>query len=467
LKLLDDSKAEDETEEIFPCFKKVKKVYWLDQEKFEMIAEYLSFTGSHVKKVIIYHVIVDPKIFQNFQNLLNSLPNLEALELDHVQIRASEEAIKWALKSRKIKRIKMIDCSAEIESLLESLEECVIEEAELGYSSPEKIEKFLKSQEKNLKKLTIKTNFNMPNILNDLRLEYLDINSNFRDNDSLEFLRHQVDLKILKLKLTFCEFFNQDLSMICELKQLETLELFGRAMENSGLNKLYQLQKLKRLAVGEAISRNILEHLKFGIFEVLEELYARFDVTFVESIQEMKRITPNLKTIEIKYAASNTINALLETLENLENVIVCRCIWENTSKKVLPKIKHLEVDNRFGSEFTADHLAHQFPNLEFLKIEQINFEVTEPYFVKLLSGLKRLKTLQMDIQSDSKLESEFILPCFKEYGKHLETVHVRAVENRNPLQERSGVIGFTIEKQPNEDICFDDMDDYSDSASDY
>jgi hypothetical protein len=376
--------------------------------------------------------------------------------LDEVQITASEGSIKWALKSRKIKRIKMNECPGEIESLLGSLEECVIEEAELGYSlptKPEVVEKFLKSQEKNLKKLTIQTDLNVPNNLKDLRLEYLDINSDFEGNISLEFLRHQTNLKILKLILDFAEFSNQDLGMICEFKQLETLKLYGDAMQNSGLNKLYQLQKLKRLAVDSRISQNILDHLKFGVFNDLEELDAAFIGASVESILEMRRITPNLKKISIRREPSDTINALLETLENLENVIIWRCFWENTSEKVLPKIKHLEVDNRFGSKFSAAQLAHQFPNLEFLKFEQSSFEVTESFFVTLLSGLKRLKTLQMGIQSDSKLETDFILPCFEKYGKHLETVRV-SIENRNLLQGHIRVVGFRIEKEPDEEFRF-------------
>jgi hypothetical protein len=318
------------TEGILICSIELKKVYWLDQKKFEMIEEFIKFTGSHVKKVLIgIEVEADPIIFQK---LLNLLPNLEALELEFLIVRSSSESTKWALKSRKIKRIKMNFCSAEIESLLGSLEKCVIEDAELGNSSPEPevLGKFLKSQKKNLKKLTIQTDLNVPNNLKDLRLEYLDINSNFRDNDSLEFLRHQTNVKILKLELSFCEFYisNQDLGMICELKQLETLELRGDPVENNVLNKLYQLQKLKRLEIGWYVSRNILDQLKFGIFNDLQELDARFDGASVESIQEMKRITPNMKTIEIEYAASDTINALLETLENLERIKVK--IWHGS-----------------------------------------------------------------------------------------------------------------------------------------
>jgi hypothetical protein len=120
----------------------------------------------------------------------------------------------------------------------------------------------------------------------------------------------------------------------------------------------------------------------------------------------------------------------------------------------------LNVDPTAGSEFTAAQLAQNFPNLEFLKMN-LSFQLTESSFIELLSGLKRLKTLQMSIQSDSKLESEFILQCFEKFGKHLETVHVKAVEDRDPLHPY-GVIGFRIDKEPNEDFRFDQIFDEMD-----
>jgi hypothetical protein len=380
---------------------------------------------------------------------------------------ASEESTKLALKSRKIKQIKMNDCLENVESLLGSLEECAIEEAELGYRSktgPEVIDNFLKSQEKNLKKLTIKTDLNMPNNLKDLRLEYLEIH-NYRDGIFLEFLRHQTDLK--NLKLCSARFSNQDLSMICELKQLEALELHGRAVENSGLNKIYQLRKLKKLAVNPNVSINILDQLKFGVLENLEKLDAWFEDTSVESIQEMKRITPNLKKLVIQHAPSDAINALLETLKSLESLKICCEKWEIWSGKVHPNITHLEIDV-FGSKFTAAQFTQQFPNLEFLKIEPSScFEPTEAFFITLLSGLKWLKTLEMDLLSDTKFNSDFVLPCFEKYGNHLDTVHVVALDDRNPLQSLYGAIGFRIDKEPNKDFffeqIFDELDYYLDS----
>ncbi len=110
-----------------------KLEFFETEEETEMLKEFIKFTGPQIKKFFIKHMKVDQKFFQ----LLNFLPNLEALELDHVEINyPSEGPIKWALKSSKIKRILINYCPAEnFESLLEFLEKCVIEEAVLGYPS--------------------------------------------------------------------------------------------------------------------------------------------------------------------------------------------------------------------------------------------------------------------------------------------------------------------------------------------
>jgi hypothetical protein len=73
-----------------------------------------------------------------------------------------EEALKWDHKLTKIKCIKFIRCSNLIESLLESFGNCVISEAKFKYrnvylnsTSSVNFQKFLKIQQKNLRKLII------------------------------------------------------------------------------------------------------------------------------------------------------------------------------------------------------------------------------------------------------------------------------------------------------------------------
>ncbi len=104
---------------------------------------------------------------------------------------------------------------------------------------------------------------------------------------SLEFLKQQTDLK--HLRLDRLSFSNEDFQMICELKNLEMLELDGWAFcGSSNLGNLYKLKKLKSLKAGsQYFSRIILNRLKFGVFNNLEELDANFYDASVESSREL------------------------------------------------------------------------------------------------------------------------------------------------------------------------------------
>jgi hypothetical protein len=132
----------------------------------------------------------------------------------------------------------------------------------------------------------------------------------------------------------------------------------------------------------------------------------------------------------------------LEALENLENVKIVGADLDLT-EKAYPKIKHL--DARFNDNFSSEQFLKQFPNLEFLKFDRSRFELTESFFITLLSGLKRLKTLEMEIWSDPELDPKSILQCFEKYGKHLEEAKIR-------FMHRS----LTIKKIPGSSFFIDD-----------
>jgi hypothetical protein len=249
----------------------------LEQEKFQVLEKFIGFTGPYIKKLIIGLIEVDPLIFQK---LLNWLPNLEVLDLEMVENRSLEKTIKWDVKSTKIKRIKMIKCIGP-DNMLASLEKCAIRELELElkYWSDAKQEvllKFLKAQEKNLKKLIVGScDLSILIDFKDLRLEHLDYGYRYgANNPSLEFLKCQEDLKFLRLFMA--NYSIENFNLVFGLTNLEVLELWGPLRDRSVfiLNKLYKLGKLKSLRVDQYVSRNILDHLKFGVFNELRELDA-------------------------------------------------------------------------------------------------------------------------------------------------------------------------------------------------
>jgi hypothetical protein len=237
--------------------------------------------------------------------------------------------------------------------------------------------------------------------------------------------------------------------MISELKHLETLNLDIRTSDQSDWNN-HKLQKLKKLIVS---SNTILQHLLSGVFTDLEELELYFHVNpSVESIQQMKRITPNLKKIAIHEVSSDTINALLETLENLEVLKIQGLRWE-MSERVHPKIKYLDVNCTFEFTLRADQFGKIFPNLEYLKVHCCRIDVIEPYIIKLLSGLEQLKTLQMHIWSDSDLNADSILHCFQNYGGKLEDANIFCKFHKWDIQ-----LWFAIEKKSGGSFCINKTD---------
>jgi hypothetical protein len=369
------------------------------QKKFGIIEEYIRFTGCHVKKLHIYNNKVNPEILQK---LLNLLPNLEFLELFCNDFKT---AIQWDLKNMKIEKVMFSKCAG-YDGLIRALEQCKIKEVDFGYLNQtdfEVIKKFLATQEQSLEKLSVRTNWRF----------LVDLKDVLKQLEKLKFLG-------LVVFPQTGEVFN----LVWELTNLEILELSGDRERNSALNNLHKLQKLKRLQVTKDVSPNILEHLQFGVFNNLEELDCSLAGASVESVQEMGQITPNLKRIVIRPASvSAIVNKLLDTLEHLEAMK----LWDvtfNIGEKSYPKIKYLDVSWYFKIKFSADEFSKLFPNLEFLRINYIRFEVKESFFVELLSGLKRLKTFYMYVGNEDGSVTNSALQCFQQYGKHLEDAYV-------------------------------------------
>ncbi len=161
--------------------------------------------------------------------------------------------------------------------------------------------------------------FNFLANLKDLRLEYFE-HLGYQSGDiKLNFLKQLTNLKFLRLRLW--KGIDEVCDMIWELKNLECLELDSCQLRlGENLNNLHKLEKLKKLKASRVVCSNILDHMKFGVFQNLEELDAYFEGASVASIREMKRIAPNLKKIKIHSAPPGVINVLKKTLQNLEVV---------------------------------------------------------------------------------------------------------------------------------------------------
>jgi hypothetical protein len=399
--------------------------YLTSPEKFELLEESISFTRSDIKQLKISYLKVAPSIIQS---LLNLLPNLESVELKGVSV--GEQTVKLDHKSRKIERILIKECIGAA-CLHESLERCTNKELEFDYwseSESEFVRKFLKVQEKNLKKIVGEMSLDLLVDLKNLRLEHFEYYG--RSSGLLELLQKQVDLRFLRLSVG--ESHDRILNVICELKSLECLELSSyREMDSRNLNNLHQLKILRRLKVDQYVSRNILDHMKFGVFEDLEELDAYFQDASVDSLLDVKKFAPNLKKIQISLASSDTINSLLENLENLESVKINGSVaWDLPPNKVYPKLKHLHIAHLFARRISAERLTEMFPNLEYFRVFRFldKFESAQSLHT-LLKGMKRLKKLRLDDVHEQGFNSnilapEFVLQCVRDGGKKLKEIEV-------------------------------------------
>jgi hypothetical protein len=237
------------------------------------------------------------------------------------------------------------------------------------------------------------------------------------------------------------------------LKKLENLEL--SCSDTGGLDQLHKLEKLKKLTVSH-VPLNILDHMKFGVFQNLEELDSRFDLMpSRESIREMNWIAPKLKKLVIRSRSSDTINAVLDNLVNPESVKIPWEPWQSwVPDSVHPKIKHLDIATMDCSIPMVEKFTQKFPNLQSLHVEKCSFQVTRSFFVTLLSGLKQLKTLYLRIHSEKEFHANFILSCFKNHGNHLEEVDVSGFITTSRRGSEESFPKFDLKKEPGDGFSF-------------
>ncbi len=258
------------------------------------------------------------------------------------------------------------------------------------------------------------------NELPDLRLEHLDLsipNSMFPTIFPVQFFKRQVvAMKFLRLNFGGIRWGISDelLNAIWELKNLQTLELVATMRVSSlnidNLNNIHRLENLRRLKVSAVISRNILDHLRFGVFEHLEELEASFDsrqLISLGSAGEINRITPNLRKILIECASFETVKQLLGKLEHLETVEI-NDVWDfstkNPNHQKIPRLEN-ELQNR---------RLEPSPPCDF----------TVSMLLALLCEWRQLKRLYLNFTKELKFDSGFIAECFLDYQVKWEEMRI-------------------------------------------
>jgi hypothetical protein len=240
------------------------------------------------------------------------------------------------------------------------------------------IKDLLENHEKSLKKLTISCDFaKMLVDLKDLRLEELELlGSNGADKVPLDLLKQSSDLK--SLKLIKCYTSDEIFKKALEIESLECLEVERKNEKYfQGLYEGFTIDRnglepelvLKRLGVYVGVSRILLCLFQFDVLHYLEELevYLMDGDVSLKFVKELNGLVPNLKKIVIHYSLSENINALLDTMKNLESITIINSQWI-FNEKVYPKIKHIDTRNVFTRIAIGHLFVNRFPNLETLHI---------------------------------------------------------------------------------------------------
>ncbi len=229
------------------------------------------------------------------------------------------------------------------------------------------LREFLTVHQKHLKKLQLNDSVDLLSGLMELQLEELRL---YDAEYSLAFLKQYQGLKSFSV---FESHVTTD--TIWELGSLEKLQLHDCWYDDADeLNKISKLKNLKKLGLTTVPAEDVLVRMQLGHFEQLEELEVDLRSSSLESIVMLKRIAPNLNKLTIYSGASELINKMLETHENLESVVIYASSWNLSENEefVCSNVKSIvceECEERFVLDGdTVKQLPIKFPNVEVLEV---------------------------------------------------------------------------------------------------
>jgi hypothetical protein len=287
---------------------------------------------------------------------------------------------------------------------------------------------------------------------------------------SVDLLSDLEDLKLEKLVIWYCQFSMAPIldqqkglkslmiyeprvpldNAIWRLEKLEVLHLHDSSSAplfvDDFFNNVYKLKNLKRLEVSspsnEHAGVNILNCLQFGVFSQLEKLRGAFQNARVTDIQNLKRIAPNLKELEIESGSSEVMNELLENVEKLESIVFHHQHheWKLSEKGFsCPNVKLIYNGDVIDCE-TVEQLTKMFPNVETLDVFlPAKFDLLESIRT-ILQEMKKLKKLYLNQSLDGvALDTNAVLQGILDSGSNLEEMCLKyPLEHAANLTEMAG-----------------------------
>jgi hypothetical protein len=261
---------------------------------------------------------------------LREYPNLESLTLTGLNDRSNMDSNTIA-SLPKLTDLSLHWCK--FNDLTSNIRNCNIEKLSLKIKHDHNsFFPFIESTKASLKELFLLSGDHewdyteLFNNLNDMRLEKLKLTGiKINTNVFVKFLQSQ------KESLRLLEFGDTDLDLeafetICDLSNLERLDIWALNFPNDNFMSLCKLKKLKSLDFSIDSSDNWdvwnLIGYMFEINENLEELNASFKGATEDSIVRLGRNLPNLKVLHFHEGLPETVGHILDSFQQLDHLVI-------------------------------------------------------------------------------------------------------------------------------------------------
>lgn len=281
-------------------FRGVERRLKMEISRFEQLTQVVCRFGNSLKGLSINEIVLP----SNFIELLNLMPNLEEIEMQHIGV--EETVFKGNLQLHKLKKIETLGCGQENLNLFNSLPSGVLRELNLGspyptYASNDYVNKLFSNQH-NIKKITTPCEFINFFESKQAKFKEIEVERNYIPDDDIQnFLLGQDEVE--KLKINYIDEII--VNLICnELKSLINLEIaFVSTLTTLERAELSKLRNLKNLRLDFHNPKDqINKFLSLAQNESLEKLKLKSEFTSLteEAMRQLGLNFPNLKELEVR-----------------------------------------------------------------------------------------------------------------------------------------------------------------------
>lgn len=375
---------------------------YLTNVRFLKLAEKF---GLRLKTLtIVNYVDQQHSNLQPVMSILECLPEIEDLEISGshlIKMKSQFEKPTSSLKMNRLKRLSLVNCTGEVEAILNSISNDVLEEFRLHdyfyRQNEEFFQNFIDRQSK-IKKLNILGCDHIK--LDHLELEQLSIDPS---RNVFPKVFNQPKLHFLKFNGTVGD---AELAAICQIRNLKEVEMNiteVTAAEIGALTRLASLTSLKlsNFCTDSTSALGVLEYLQLPNLKSLS-----LEVNPLITKQDVVKLSqnfPRLKQLAIYDSIAFTLQEVFRSFPNIEKVSFHRMkngwISCGTGHKNLKEIELSHIGTCSAATWKAElNFLKRCPMLEKITISEVcNFQIED--LATLIDCLPKLTHLEMVFKS--------------------------------------------------------------------